>query len=590
MAAQLTPEARSYLCDLARRLDSAEHGSKGRIVEEAASFLGWSKQTVHRHLTASAGRNTGRATRVDKGTTSVSPDALRMLGAVEREAIRENGKQTMFTTTARGMLEQNGIAFGCSNSHLNRLLRDRKLSVDSQRAADPVQALRAPHPNHTHEIDPSLCLVYYLRGRQYLMRDSEFYKNKLENYAKVKFKVYRYVLYDKASGALVPWYVEAAGENQHSLFDFLMFCWGKQDGRLFHGVPKILLWDKGSANTSAAVQNLLRSLEVEAIDHQAGRARVKGGVENGNNLVETQFESRLRFEPVDNVEQLNAAAFAWANAWNANLLPGQDTRLRRRGLAQPVSRYDLWQLINAEQLRILPPVEICRALMAGKIETRKVASNLQIQFRHPAADGSAFYSVKGLDGICVGDTINVRPLVYGDCAIQIEVPRYDGNALIYRVEPERDFDRFGQPLSAAVIGEEYKATPETAIERAAKDMDALAYPGMDAEGVKRARERKQTPFGGALDAHSHLQNVELPTYLPRTGSEIDAPAHVVAPVETLDAISAMLRIVDAVNRNLSPDEHAFLSRRLADGVTEAQLQTLITQFRGNAATAQERAA
>lgn len=590
MATQLTPETRSYLCALALRLDGAPHGGKGRIVDEAAQFLGWSAQTVHRQLAAAAGRNTGRATRADKGTTSVSADALRMLGAVEREAIRENGKQTMFTTTARGMLEQNGIAFACSNGHLNRLLRDRKLSVDAQRAADPVQALRAPYPNHTHEVDPSLCLVYYLRGRQYIMRDSEFYKNKLDALAKVKFKVYRYVLYDKASGALVPWYVEAAGENQHSLFEFLMFCWAKQPGRLFHGVPKVLLWDKGSANTSAAIQNLLRALEVDAIDHQAGRARVKGGVENGNNLVETQFESRLRFEPVDNVAQLNAAAFAWANAWNANLLPGQDTRLRRRGLAQPVSRYDLWQLINAEQLRILPPVEVCRALMAGKIETRKVASNLQIQFRHPAADGSAFYSVKGLDGVCVGDTINVRPLVYGDCAVQIEVPRYNGESLVYRVEPERDFDRFGQPATAAVIGEQYKALPETAIEQAAKDMDALAYPGLDAEGIKRARERKETPFGAGLDAHSHLQDIALPTYFPRTGSEIEAPAHVLAPVETLDAIGAMLRIVDAVGRNLSPEEHTFLSRRLADGVTEAQLQALITQFRGGATSVQERAA
>jgi hypothetical protein len=32
-----------------------------------------------------------------------------------------------------------------------------------------------------HQVDPSLCLVYYLNGRQYIMEDREFYKNKLEN-------------------------------------------------------------------------------------------------------------------------------------------------------------------------------------------------------------------------------------------------------------------------------------------------------------------------------------------------------------------------------------------------------------------------
>ncbi|WP_418648864.1 hypothetical protein ACNQFN_11390 [Thauera butanivorans] len=579
MAAQLAPETRDYLRDLALRLDAAPHGGKSRLVEAAAEFLGWSMQTVHRHLKQSAGRDTGRAARRDKGSTSISVEALTALGAAQREAIRDNGKQTLFTTTARSVLEQNSYQFGCSTGHLNRLLRARKLNVAAQRNANPVQALRAPHPNHTHEIDPSLCLVYYLRGKQHIMRDREFYKNKLENYAKVKFKVYRYVLYDRASGAIVPWYVEAAGENQHNLFNFLMFAWGQQTGRLIHGVPYYLLWDKGSANISAAIEGLLRSLGVTPLTHEAGRARVKGGVENGNNLVETQFESRLRFEPVDDVAQLNASAQAWAEAWNANLIPGQDSRLKRRGLPEPMARYNLWQWITAEQLRVLPPVEVCRALMAGKLETRKVTGSMTIPFKHPAAERSLDYSLRGLDGVCIGDSVSVRPLVYGDCAIQIEVARYDGAPLVHRVEPVRGYDRFGQLADAAEIGAEYKAMPDTAIEHAATAMDAAAYPGMSAEEVKRAREKKAVPFGNTLDAHSHLKHVEQPTYLPRAGTEIEAPAHAVATgPELLDAISAMLRIVDGLGRNLTPEEHRFFSLRYAKGVPENQIDALIAQF------------
>ncbi|XLM22165.1 integrase, partial [Chromobacterium piscinae] len=333
-------------------------------------------QTVYRQLKQAVGWHSGRKPRADKGRTTVAEDALVMLGAVQREAIRDNGKQTLFTTTARGMLEQNGIELKVSNSQLNRLIRARKLNVAAQRCADPVQALRAPHPNHTHEIDPSLCLVYYLKGRQYIMRDREFYKNKLENFAKVKFKVWRYVLYDKASGVIVPWYCESAGENQHNLFAFLMFAWGEQPGRLFQGLPRFLLWDKGSANTSAAIKNLCRSLGVETLEHQAGQARVKGGAEGANNIVETQFESRLRFEPVDSIEQLNRAAIAWSLAWNANLIPGQDTRLRRDGLADPIARIDLWQRIQPQQLLLLPPVDVCKAFMTAKEETRKVRPDL----------------------------------------------------------------------------------------------------------------------------------------------------------------------------------------------------------------------
>lgn len=590
MNTSISPDIRDYLGDLARKLDAAGHGDRGPIMDAAQGFLGWSQQTIYRKLKSACGWGPVRKARADKGKTSVATEALTILGAVQREAIRDNGKQTLFTTTARGMLEQNGVAFNVSNGHLNKLIRDRKLNVAAQRNASPVQSLRALHPNHVHEVDPSLCLIYYMNGKQHMMRDREFYKNKLENYAKVKFKVYRYVMYDRASGLLVPWYVEALGENQHSLFDFLMFCWSVVPGRLFHGVPKFVLWDKGTANTSAAIKNLLAHLEVTPLEHEAGNSRVKGGVENGNNIVETQFESRLRFEPVTDIRELNERAFAWANAYNANLIPGQDTRLRRDGLVQPVSRYDLWQLVTAAQLRLLPSVDVCRALMVAREQERKVKPNLTIEFKHPDAERSLLYSLRDLDGVNVGDKVQVRSLVYGDCAIQIQAPRYDGEMLTYRIEPDRNYDRFGQSLAGSVIGEEYKAMPDTAIEHAAKSMDALAYPDMDKDEVKAARNRKATPFANQLDAHSYLQKVEMPTFMPKQGNDIELPSHLQVEVPKLSAIAAMLRIAAAIKRNLSEEENAFLQARYADGVPEDQIDALIDQFINPAQSAPKRAA
>lgn len=576
--AALSPEICQYLRELALRMDAPGGAPTTPMVQAAAEFLGWSVPTVYRQLKAVAGRDSGRKVRSDKGSTSVPTEALTALGAAQREAVRDNGKQTLFTTTGRGMLENNGIEFGVTNSQLNRLMRDRRLNVAAQRVATPVQPLRAPHPNHTRQVDPSLCLLFYLGNKQHLMEDKEFYKNKLENYAKIKLKVYRYVDYDKASGAIVPWYVEAAGESQHNLFDFLMFAWGKQPGRLIHGVPRYLVWDKGSANTSAAIKGLLAQLEVTPLEHAAGHARVKGGVENANNIVETQFESRLRFEPVKDVVELNAAAAAWAEAYNANLIPGQDTRLRREGLAVPMARYDLWQMITAEQLRLLPSESVCRALMASRLETRQVVGKQSITFKHPAAERTATYSLRGLDGVNVGDTVEVRALVFGDCAIQVQVPRYDGEMLVYRLEPERDYDAFGQLQRAAVIGEEFKSPPKTEAQRAADAMDEAAYPGLDADELKKARDKKVTPFGNALNAHSYLKEVEVPTFLPRTGTQIEAPAHAAALVPRLDATAAMLRIVAKVGRHLTAAEHEFLSARYADGVPEDQIDALIDQF------------
>ena len=585
--AALSPEACDYVRQLAQRLDTAEHGAGTDLVREAGQFLGLSVQTVYRHLKAVAGWSSGRKARSDKGSTSVAPEALVTLGAAQREAVRANGKQTLFTTTARGILEANGHSFGVSNGQLNKLMRDRKLNVAAQRVAEPVQALRAPHPNHTRQIDPSLCLVYYLKGRQFIIRDDEFYKNKLDRIAQIKFKCYRYVDYDKASACVVPWYTEAQGEDQHSLFKFLMFSWGLQEGRPIHGVPFNLLWDKGSANQATAIKSLLDALGVEHHTHEAGNARAKGGVENGNNIVETQFESRLRFQPVANVEELNAAAFAWANAYNANLVPGQDTRLRRPGLAAPVARYDLWQLITSEQLRVLPAVEVCQAFMRSKEEERQVKPDLSITFRHPAAERTLPYSLRGLDGINVGDTVLVRGLVYGECAVQVQVLRYDGEPLVYRVEPNIEFDAFGQRADAAVIGAEYKRAAKTEAEAAATTMDEAAYPGMSQDEVKAARGKRVTPFEGKLNAHSYLQDLAMPAYLPRQGTAIETPMHV-GPTgpELLDPVSAMLRIVGAIGRHLTAEENAFFMKRYEDGVPEDQVEALIAQYREPAATEQ----
>lgn len=571
----LTPDIRDYLSELARKLDTCGHGERGTLMAAAQAFLGLAPATIYRQLKLACGWDAGRKTRADKGSTSVDGDALKMLGSVQREGLRENGKQTLFTPVGRSILEQNGIQLKVSNGQLNRLIRARSLDVGAQRNVSPVQALRAPHPNYLHEVDPSLCLVYYLKGRQYIMHDDEFYKNKLDNYAKLKLKVWRYVLYDRASGALQVWYTEAPGESQHSLFEFLMYAWGKSTGSLFHGVPLYLLWDKGSANTSSAIKNLLKHLEVTPLEHEAGNARAKGGVECGNNIVECQFESRLRFEPVNDIAELNAAAQAWAERYNANLIPGQDSRLRRVGLEVPVARYDLWQLILAEQLRLLPEVAVCRALMTSREVERTVGSDMCISFKHVDAERSLQYDLRGLPGITVKSKVTVRALVYGDCAIQIEAPRYDGDMLTYRVEPIRGYDVFGQRLDAAIPGQEYKALPETAIEQAAAAMDELAYPELDAN---QARSKQIAPFGGTLNAHGHLKDIELPTYLPRQGSTIDTPAHLRTELPVLSAMQAMLRIAEAIGRNLTQAENTWLRSTFKEGVPEDQVSALIDQF------------
>ena len=575
-----------YLADLARRLDTERHGRRRALIEEAAGMLGWSYARVYRQLRRRLAWSSGRRTRADKGTTSQPADALATVASMQRQSIRKNGKQVLHLPTALSIAATNGAKVAVSRPQFGRLLRDRKLDARAQQLDRPAQSMRSLHPNHVHQVDPSLCLLYFLNGEQRIMRDDqELYKNKLDKYIKIQAKIWRYVLYDHASSYIDTWYVEARGESSGNLFDALMHFWGRQDGRPFHGAPKILIWDKGSANTSHPVKNFLRAIDVRDIAHAAGNPRAKGGVEGANNIVECKFESRLRFEPVQSVAELNRAAAAWANAFNANLIPHEDTRLNRPGLPEPVARYDLWFTIRTDELRVLPDAEKCKLFLEGKSAERKVSRGLSITYKHPLQardEPPKSYELAGFDGICAGDKVEVSPLVFGDCEVYVRAKRYDGADLEYRVKPLNFDPQYGFRADAPVFGEEYRAKPDTEIERQGKRLDRLAYPGRTLAEIQKSKDKNEAPFSGRVQAHSHLLNVAVPQALAtRRGSEIAMPDRARPEPLRLTRTAALIllhRSGEALNDAERAAFDAMMTAR-ADGITEEELKAWLAQTR-----------
>lgn len=572
-----------YLADLARRLDAAPHGGRGQLVADAAAYLDWSEQRVYSQLRRRCAWSSGRKSRADKGTTSQNADALKVVGAMQKQSVRKNGKIVLHLPTALSIAATNGQPIAVSRGRFGRLMRDRKFDARSQAQDRPAQSMRSLHPNHVHQVDPSLCLVYYLNGEQQIMRDDKFYKNKLENYARILLKVWRYVLYDHTSGTIIVWYVEAKGETSANLFEFLMFAWGKQKGRPFHGAPKLLMLDPGSANTAHTTKNFLPAIGTKLMVHKPGAARVKGGVENAQNIIETKFESRLKFEPVNNVEELNRAAFAWSNAFNANLIPYEDTRIRRPGMAEPASRNDLWLTIRDEELRVLPDREKCKLFLEGKTVARKVNAKLEITYKHPLADSVCVYDLRGLDGICVGDTVEVSPLAIGESEVYVRASRYDGAMLEYRVKPAVFDPVYGFRTDAPVWGEEPRTKPDTDVERAGKELDRLAFPGRTLDEIEKAKDKNETPFDGQLVAHSHLANIVVPTSLAsRRGSEISVPDRARVEEEKLAGTGALIHVVRALGRKLEANERTafdtFMAER-AEGATATELDAWLAQLR-----------
>jgi hypothetical protein len=592
MPASLTEE----LFSLRDRLMAAPHGEGYGIVKQFAEFVGKSPQTVYGWLRKQAGYDSGRKRRADTGTTRMPAESLDFIAAAQREGVRGNGKRTMPVGVAMNVAQANGLTINVSRSRLNAILRQRRMDAKTVMAARNHGELRSLHPNHVHEIDPSLCVLFYMQGRQYVMREEEFNRNKPANYAHVKLKVWRYVRYDHASGSIDVRYYEAEGENQAALFDFLLWTWGKQENRLSHGIPRILLWDKGSANTSHGICNLLDALGVDHRTHAVGHAWAKGGVEQGNNLVETQFESRLRIEPVDAIEQLNTAAERWVRDYNANALAHVDARLRRAS-GEPMIRDDLWQLImhTPGALVDMPDRSVCKWFLHGQTHTRKVR-DLKISFAHPELKRATVYDLAPwAEFLGQGITVSVTPLLLRQGAVRIGIDRLGDDPLVVEVEPERDFDEFGRSLAAQVIGDGYARAADTGDERQAKRLIRTAY-GDDAGTLDDAdvlRAKQTRPFGhlnsghGAI-AHSHLGQSDLPTRLLPEGQELNTPVIAAAratnvalvPLTHVEAACRIRALVLDAGGEWPAERFQWLCQRFPDGVPADQVEALATEATG----------
>lgn len=566
------------LRQLARQLDAAAHRERGKLVDAFAVLHGWSRAKVYRRL-KEIGWTSGRKTREDKGSSSQCDEALLHLCAVQRLGVRKNGKVTMQTPNARSLLAVNGRQFTVGNARLNSILKQRGMDINKQKQDRAVQPLRSLHPNHVHLVDPSLCLIYYLKdGTQHVMRDDEFYKNKPDNFDKIKLKVWRYVLVDHYSGTVIARYYESAGESSKNLYDFLLYCWKRLDDRPFHGVPGVLYWDKGSANTAGAVKQAMKSLSVKTFDHKRGNPRAKGSVEQANNLVEKLFESRLRYEPVQCVADLNAAVEGWYNAYNADAIPHYDSRLKRRYMREPKARYAIWQIIRQDQLRILPDEDVCRYLLSAEPVDRKVKADLTVSFKHPVSKQREWYDVSPIPNIYPNAVVRVSPLIYGNHQVMVYAVNYQGEEDMFVVEPLPRDEFAGFRMDGAIIGQEMKSQPDTVIEQQGKAADRAAFPGKTQDEIDKAKDKNAAPFDGTLDAHSHLKHVSKPDYIKRPGSELSLPDQYSFEAKPLTHIETCKRLVAELDRSLDPHEHSLVRELYPDGVPESEFSNLLQRI------------
>ena len=490
--------------EMAKRLNSAVNGEKNVIMDEYQAMTGKSVPTLYR-IAARHGFSSDRQHRRDKGELrcGINDEQLQFVSALISESARQVKGTIMPLSTAMEIAVDNGVIEKgqISEARMQAILREREMNSTALNTPAPSIKMASLHPNHVHVFDSSICIQYYLKSGKGLriMDERDFREKKPDNFAKIKDHILRVVLADHFSHCLHVKYYQAAGENQQNIFDFLCSAWrgGEHEKLAMRGVPFFILMDAGSANMAKGLQELFKRLEIELPKNMPHNPRRQGSAECAQQLVETHFESRLRFEPATSIEQLNSWCLDWLVHWNGRQVH------RRHGM----TRMGCWlKHIRQEMIRDLPADDILRDLYAEPEVERTVRSDNTITFRGEE------YRIKHVEGIRPGKKVQVvlRPYHWPEVAVVF-------NGKTYLAQPSGRLAG-GFSADAAIIGQEYKAQPETMVQQALKTNANRAY------GEERGKN--DLPFAGSLRVFGHQAEKIASIPMPRRGTpmEVSRPA------------------------------------------------------------------
>lgn len=532
---------------LVQQLRDMPHGNKNAFVAQHAAAWGTTPKTLYGWI-KEISDTANRKPRSDKGTSGLTRDEALLIAALLRESRKQTGKQLSSVSLAVDILRANGKikaesldettgeARPLSDTAIERALRAYGCHPDQFSSPTPAQALRSNHPNHLWQIDASLCVLYYLPRDKGLavMDHAVFYHNKPGNSVKVESdRVWRYAITDHASGAGYVEYVYGGetGENLAAVFINAMQYRGKQDP--FHGVPVIAMLDPGSANTGALFKNLCHALGVQVQINGVHNPRAKGQVEGFHNIIERDFESRLKLAPVSNLDELNQRAWQWMRNFNAVQIH------RRTG----ISRYAAWSRITASQLVKAPSVEVCRSLTHSKPESRTVNGYMQVSWK-----GNP-YDVGHIPGINVGDKVDVAINPWKAGSVRVIVRDTQGLEQFHEADMLKR-DEFGFVENAALVRDEYKSHADTPTVTAQKLLDKLAMEASTQGEAEGKRKAKTIPFGGKIDSFKPIEDAEptLPDWMEKRGqtSTVVAPDIRLRPLSLVEAAKSIRSAIGPV--------------------------------------------
>jgi len=543
--------------DAARRvallMAECSWSERGDRVRQIMRVTGWSRNKVY-DLAKRGGWSSGRATRSDKGDTVLTDEQKAQLARLTLKTRRKGKGMIAPAEVVLDVARQNNLIdedVDITAATLNRYLREMRLSKrEMKRASDnpPHARVKTDFPNQRWQFDITVCVQFYLdasTGLQFRDALKELYHNKpavLKDIVKKK-KLLRFVMIDHFSGAFYVRYYLAAGEHSFDALDFLIQSMSPKfdpDRLPMRGVPVELLADKGSALNSHLCLNFLDALGVKVLIHKPGNPRAKGAVEGFMWHWEQWFESRLAFEKIHDLDELNVLSQEYCARICAS-------KIHSRHRA---TRSAKWSTVRSDQLINLPEADVCREIAHTKPVERTVKNDRTVWLANDP------FLVADAD--LIGKRVVARRNPYNLDEITIDV---DGGRLVCP-KIERDDEGWQVNSLRAVSGD--LPQPEhshCANNSTMKQMNDLPDVPANLVGFKRGVDDVQGAFLGGR----------------KTGEDIEFDP---AQPRLFDNTSARIRLLELLDvEQFTAGEVAWLDIHWQDEVDEDRIRETVEIFK-----------
>jgi len=489
--------------------ECANAHERARLQRRISEITGWSRNKVY-ELARKGGWSSGRKTRADKGRWALSQEQVLQLAALTKKSKRKGRRMIAPAEVVLDVARMNGLVDKeVSPASLCRYLRNLNLSRKQQREAidnGTHTNIATEHPNHEWQVDVTPCVQFYFNKKGLKVDDSIYdpvAKNKTEALERLskRHKILRYVCVDHYSGAFFVRYYNAPGENSGDALDFIIRAMRPKsdpDRYPFRGVPRRICADRGGAFKNYMLQNFLEHLECELYLHAPENPNRKGAVESFMNAWEQYFESRLSYERINNLDELNELAELYCLRYNAT------KKHRRHGH----TRTAMWSTIKNDELRNLPDEDAVREIISLRPETRKVNADQNIVFN------TEIYFVA--ESALIGEMVVVRRNPWARDEVTVE---HDG----YRYRcPLKDRDEAGFRENAVNVDAEFQ--PEHSHAANTPAMTAVGNLPDIPQGLRGFNRSVDDIQIASLGGRRKGEDIELtetaPTHYDNTGARI----------------------------------------------------------------------